>query len=74
MTQTGVSVQGAAGCSPGGMRKKRNVVPAILDVVEVRASVALAVSDYYDGLSEEEAAEASKWGDFALRQFPQETE
>jgi len=54
--------------------KKRDVDPAILDVVARRASVARAVSDYYDGLSEEEAAEQSEWGDFALRQFPVESE
>jgi hypothetical protein len=54
--------------------KKRDVDPAILDVVAVRGSVARAVSDYYDGLSEEEVAEQSEWGDFALRQLPEELE
>ena len=56
------------------MGKKRNLDPAILDVVAVRASVARAVSDYYDGLSAEEVEEQSEWGDFALRQFPEESE
>ena len=56
------------------MRKKRKVDPAILDAVAVRASVALAVRDYYHELSEEDVAEQSEWGDFALRQFPEDAE
>ena len=37
-----------------------------------RASVERAVKDYYDSLSNEEAAELSEWGEFALREFPGE--
>jgi len=58
----------------GGMGNERRVVPPILDAVAVRASVALAVRDYYHELSEEDVAEQSEWGDFALRQFPEDAE
>ncbi len=35
-----------------------------------RASVERAVKGYYDSLSGEEATELSKWGEFALQEFP----
>jgi hypothetical protein len=70
----GFSAEGLQVASLGNMRKKRNVVPVILDVIAFSASVARGVNDYYDGLSKDELAELSEWGDFALRQFPEEWE
>ena len=37
-----------------------------------RESIDRAVADYYSSLTDEEAAEHADWGDFALRQLPQE--
>lgn len=34
--------------------------------------ISIAVTDYYDSLSDEEIAEDRAWGDFAALQFPSE--
>ncbi|MGA2183087.1 MAG: hypothetical protein ABSH47_08665 [Bryobacteraceae bacterium] len=44
----------------------------MLEPAEFEARVEKAVTDYYDSLSREEAEEQSSWGEFALREFPQE--
>jgi hypothetical protein len=61
------------------MRKKRHaesvssVLEEILQTVrreQERARIDRAVSDYYTSLSDSERTEEAKWGDFALREFP----
>jgi hypothetical protein len=61
------------------MRKQRRVgsTSAILDEIlesvrreHERASVDLAVADYYGSLSTGEALEQAQWADFALSEFP----
>jgi hypothetical protein len=37
-----------------------------------RARIEKSVSDYYSSLSESEANELAQWGEFALREFPDE--
>ena len=63
------------------MRKKRrapsvsSVLEAILQAVrreQGKAAVERAVADYYGSLSNEEAAEQTEWGEFALGEFPKE--
>jgi DNA-binding PadR family transcriptional regulator len=61
------------------MRKKRHalsissVLEEILQEVrreQGRSTVERAVADYYSSLSREEAEDQAKWGEFALREFP----
>ncbi len=63
------------------MRRKRRAesVSAILEEIlqEVRrehdrALLERTVSDYYSSLTDQEVVEQSKWGDFAMAQFPRE--
>ncbi|HEV2198639.1 MAG TPA: hypothetical protein VGR73_02375 [Bryobacteraceae bacterium] len=63
------------------MRKQRRApsVSAVLDAIlqaarreQGKAAVERAVADYYGSLSNEEAAEQSTWGEFALGEFPKE--
>lgn len=63
------------------MQKKRRAAStsALLEEIlqaarreQERASVERAVADYYSSLSREEASEQAKWGDLALREFPDE--
>lgn len=63
------------------MRKQRRApsVSAVLDAIlqaarreQGRAAVERAVADYYGSLLNEEAAEQTKWGEFALGEFPKE--
>jgi hypothetical protein len=39
-------------------------------VEQEKSAVEKAISDYYSSLTTEEAKEQSQWGDFAMREFP----
>jgi DNA-binding PadR family transcriptional regulator len=62
--------------------RKRRHAPSVSSVLEEilqtarreqgKAALERAVSDYYASLSQDAAVEQTKWGDFALREFPAE--
>ena len=62
--------------------RRRRRAPSVSSVLEEilqaarreegKAKVEKAVADYYTSLSREEAEEQSAWGEFALREFPNE--
>ncbi|HEX4133026.1 MAG TPA: hypothetical protein VHY84_00280 [Bryobacteraceae bacterium] len=61
------------------LRKRQHAqsVSAVLEGIlqtlrrdQKRASVETAVADYYSSLSDDDGAEHAHWGEFALRQFP----
>jgi hypothetical protein len=39
---------------------------------QARTALGRSVADYYSSLSSEESEEHARWGDFALREFPNE--
>lgn len=61
------------------MRKRRrarsvsSILEEILQAVrreQGKAALDKAVSDYYSSLTNEDAAELTSWGEFAMREFP----
>jgi DNA-binding PadR family transcriptional regulator len=62
--------------------RKRRHAPSVSSVLEEilqaarreqgQAALERAVSDYYASLPRDAAEEQTKWGDFALREFPSE--
>lgn len=56
-------------------RKKASASAALEDILRAvrlqrqRAEVAAAVTEFYDSMSAEEAAEESSWANFAMREF-----
>jgi len=54
------------------MRKKRRAISRSFVVERKKSAVESTISDYYSRLTTEEAKEQTLWGNFAVREFPNE--